>query len=80
MDTNLDHYRAVIDSQMKSIEQNLTMFPRERDKAYFALLNVYQFAADLSEVPDLSRGAKLLLGHEFCERLSFSLREDEGTP
>ena len=70
MDTNLDHYRAVVDNQLREIKQNLAQFPAGRHRAYFALLSVHQLATDMSQIQDLSRDIKLLLGHEISERLS----------
>ena len=70
MDTNLDHYRAVIDNQLREIKQNLALFPTGRHRAYFALLSVHQLATDMSEIQDLRPDIKLLLGHEISERLS----------
>jgi hypothetical protein len=70
MDTNLDRYRTAMDNHLKEIKQNLALFPVGNHRAYFALLSVYQLATEMSEIQDLSRGVKLRLGHEICERLS----------
>ena len=70
MDTNLEYYRAATDNQLREITQNLALFPVGNHRAYFALLSIYQLATELSEIQDLSQGAKLRLGHEICERLS----------
>jgi hypothetical protein len=70
MDTNLDYYRTVIDNQLIEIKKNLGLFPEGRHKAYFALLSVHQLATDMSEIKDLSREIRLLLGHESSEKIS----------
>lgn len=70
MDTNLDYYRTVIDNQLIEIKKNLGLFPEGRHNAYFALLSVHQLATDMSEIEDLSREIRLLLGHEISEKIS----------
>ena len=70
MDTNLEHYRAAIENELRGIKQNLALFPAGKHRAYFALLSVYQLTTDMSQVQDLSRDTKLRFGHEICERLS----------
>jgi hypothetical protein len=69
MDSNLDYCRTVINGRLIEIKKNLGLFPEGRHRAYFALLSVHQLAIDMSEM-DLSREARLLLGHEISERIS----------
>jgi hypothetical protein len=70
MDSNLEHYRTVLDNQLVEIKKNLGLFPEGTHRVYFALLSVHQLATDLSEIKDLSKEIKLLLGHEISEKIS----------
>lgn len=61
---------TVIDNQLIEVKKNLELFPQGRHRTYFALLSVHQLATDISEIEDLSREIRLLLGHEISEKFS----------